>query len=192
MRRNLCPVCSVLREHWRMKDSLCQEGLGPHFCLMLTLIWLHNRHTLHVSVPGRHTECRLSQSDPLASVPPCPLTSMNIIPGFCHSRSFLWIQQDQGLRQKMECQRAEEGEKEETHPLFFFLFFFRHVLFIPAQGPLHPLRSLPCQSHLKHPNPGGPFYHAAHTAVPPAQSAWNPIIYCDYLFPEILVLGSEC
>ena len=40
----------------------------------------------------QHTECRLSQSEPLASVPPRPLTSMNIIPGFCRSRSFLWIQ----------------------------------------------------------------------------------------------------
>ena len=48
----------------------------------------------------------------------------------------------------MDCQRAKEGEKEETHSLCFFLFFFRHVLFIPAQGSLHRLCSLPCQSHL--------------------------------------------
>lgn len=131
-----------------------------------------------------HTECRLSQSEPLASVPPRPLTSTNIIPGFCRSRSFVWIQQDQGLRQKRKCQRAEEGE-ERPIPCFFFLLFSRHVRFIPTQGPLHPLCSLPFQSHLQHLSSGGAFYYAAHTASPIRPI--RPASLCSFMLLSFLL-----
>ena len=197
----------ALKDEWLTVPGKAGTSLLPYAHFNPTV---HNGQTLHVSVPGRHTECRLSQSDPLASVPPCPLTSMNIIPGFCHSRSFLWIQQDQGLRQKMECQRAEEGEKEETHSLFFSCSSLDMFGSFPPTDLCTPC-SLPCQSHLRHPNSGWPFYHAAHTASPTCPiclafslflhvallpltaffffffATWNPIICCEYLFLEILV-----
>lgn len=59
------------------------------------------------------------------------------------------------------------------------------------------LSAMPVSSH---PNPGGPFYHAAHTAVPPAQSAWplfvplccftsscSIYLFIYFLLPEILL-----
>lgn len=201
----------ALKDEWLTVPGRAGTSLLPYAHFNPTV---HNRQTLHVSVPGRHTECRLSQSEPLASVPPCPLTSMNIIPGFCHSRSFLWIQQDQGLGQKMECQRAEEGEKEETHSLVFSCSSLDMFGSFPPMDLCTPC-SLPCQSHLRHPNSGRPFYqHCSHSQshlpnlpgllfVPSCCftssysifffffATWNPIICCDYLFPEILVWDSS-
>lgn len=57
----------------------------------------------------------------------------------------------------MECQRAEEGEKEETHSLVFSCSSLDMFGSFPPTDLCTPC-SLPCQSHLRHPNSGRPFY----------------------------------